>query len=219
MKYFLIFLTLITMWLVAINSPYFFINKKYSCENFIIHYSNERDLKNLCSALSYVAEKTGMINRDDKLDIYLTNSKRVYYVLSYFGRKNFYVNFINNYILLSPVDFNNPNFLNNGDLNFNEEIAKAIISLKLLKTHQKLDYLGISRWKIDGYAKYRLSEIQEFSERDICEKKSGDKYIGYENMIVTRYIFDDKRYSKSDFFDSNISYDFYLDEVKSKYCR
>jgi hypothetical protein len=219
MKYIYAVIVIIALWLIAINSPHFFINKTYSCHSLVFHYSKDRNFEKLCNTFSEVSDKTGIVDSNDTLDFYITDSNIIYYIFSYFSRSDFYVNFINDYVLLSPLNDDNSDFLMDEDLNFREELSKAIVSLKLLKSHTKLEYLGINSWKIKGYSKYVLSEVQEFSEQDMCDKKSaGKKYDEYENMVVTKFIFDEKRYNYSQFFDDSISYDVYLREARNRYC-
>lgn len=204
------------------NFPGILIRNEYSCpgSGLSFHYSKAENFEKICDLFAVFCEKIPFAQTNKFAKFYLADSIFKYKIFSYFSSANSYPNFISRYVILSPADFEKKEFKGK-DLNydFDEEILKSLIYSCLLFEKTSIEFLSIARWKVIGYSKYALSNPQKFSDLDVCENKGGEGYKEYENMFVTRYLFEEMKYNPLAFFNDNISYEVYLKEAKLRYCR
>jgi len=217
MKKIIIFLILCVIFLLLCLHPEFFLRNKYSCSKFNIHYSNIQELQNFCDLIETVSENYSRFYSNKNYDIYITSSVFSYKLFSFFSNNLFNINPIRGYAVISPFDMKGM-FLS-GDVNFKENINEMILRLLLVNKFEKLEYLSFDEWKIKGYSKYISGEIQEYIPSDICNPVNSKKYNDFENMVVVKYLIENKNYNPLNFFADNISYDVYLKETKSIICR
>lgn len=218
MKKIIFSLFFITAVFVIENIPALFINNKKSCSNFNIYYSSKVDEDKICNTFESVLEKYNFINSGNVIDIYLTDSFLKYKFFSFFSKDAVRLNILRGFLVLSPADFEKREFVDM-DVNFNEKINEAVLRYLLFNKYSPFEYIMIDEWKIKGYSKYVSNEIQEFTAEDVCNNQIKKNYINFENMIVVKYLIEEKRYRAENLFSDNISYDVYLKEVKSRYCR
>jgi len=215
MKKIVFIISILILFSVLLNYPSVFFNKKYSCGVLDIYSSS--DAEKACYAFQSISDKYPF-KFEINFRIYLADSVLKYKLFSFFSSKTSFINPIGEFEVIWPSDFENKKFVDSDD-NFNEKISEALVKIYLFSKFSKLEYIMINDWKITGYSKYVAGEIQEFLPEDICDGKTGEKYEEFENMIVVKYLIEEKKYNTLNLFSDNISYDFYLKQTKSKYCR
>lgn len=215
MKKIVFIISILILFSVLLNYPSVFFNKKYSCGVLDIYSSS--DAEKVCYSIQSISDKYPF-KMESAFKIYLADSVLKYKLFSFFSSKTSFINPIGEFEVIWPADFENKKFIDSDD-NFNEEISKALLKIYLFSKFSKLEYIMINDWKITGYSKYVAGEIQEFLPEDICAGKTGKKYEEFENMTVVKYLIEEKKYNTLNLFSDNISYDFYLKQTKSKYCR
>ncbi len=217
MKKIIIFIFIFVVYLIITFNPSLFMKNKCQCSSFVIHSFLKYECNNLCQIFDREAEKYKNYG-DLNFDIYIYNGEMDYRLFSFFSKGHLNLNIFKGFINLPFFDIERKEFKNveNG---YKEVINEAILRGLLFKKYSPFTYLFIDDWKIIGYAKIKADEIEEFELSSICEGNKTLKYKRYENMVVTRYIVDEKNYNVLNFFNDNISYDVYLKEVRNKYCK
>lgn len=215
MKKIFFLISVFILFSVLLNYPSVFFNKKYSCQDLDIYSSY--DLEKICYVLQSISDRFPF-KMETPFKIYIADSVLKYKLFSFFSSKTSFINPIGEFVMVRPADFENKKIMDSEE-NFNEKITEALVKIFLFPKFSKLEYIMINDWKIIGYSKYVAGEIQEFLPDDICEGKTGKKYEEFENMVVVKFLIEEKRYNPLNLFSDNISYEFYLKQVKSKYCR
>jgi hypothetical protein len=220
MRYFLfLFIIVLVIFFVEIN-PSFFIKENYECGKVKVYYSGKDfDAKKLCDVVEGLCFKTNFCNFEFK--IFITPSENWFKFFSFFKKDFVWVNPFRRYSVIYPIEISKNKFLN-ADINLNEKISEIILREFLLNRKTILEYLIIPKWKIIGYSKYVSDEIQKFDRYDICNSSNQNQNVEYkdfEYMMVVKYIFEQKRHlDLMEFFDDNLSYDYYFSQMKSFVC-
>ncbi|MGC8867409.1 MAG: hypothetical protein ACP5PA_04260 [Elusimicrobiales bacterium] len=164
----------------------------------------------LCLKLNNMIDK---IKPQKKITI-LHLSNFFYFLLSFGSNKDVYLNLLNGNVLVKAS-------FRLEDFDFRKELFEKLYSSKILSELTLFSYLSIAKWKIKGYAGYISLEPDRFVEEDICydDKKNEKGYLDFENKVVVSYLVEKKGYSQQGILRENLSYRFYLDEVKSYYCK
>ena len=220
MRYFLfLFIIFLSIFFVEIN-PSFFIKENYRCGKIKIYYNDKNlDLKSLCDVIENICFRKDFCNFE--FNIFITPSEKWFSFFSFFKKDFIWVNPFRNYAVIYPIEISKKKFLNS-DISLNEKINEIFVREFILSKKTILDYLVIPEWKIIGYSKYISNEIQKFDRYDICNSSNQNQNVEYkdfEYMMVVNYIFEQKKHlDLMEFFDYNLSYDYYFSEMKSFVC-
>lgn len=205
---FYITLLSIILWISIFLKPELLPHKKDNClDNIQLLYLDSYKVAHFCSKIKELATISS-IGGNIKIVIL---PKWLFRIFSLSSSK-YSLNLLNGYIFVDR----------DGVEKFDRvSFFERLVSFRILSRKTLLSYLAIPKWKIIGYSRYIMDEVDRFSVKDICdENRKGEKgYKEFENKMVVRYIFERKGYREKEFFDDNLSYSFYLDEAKMYYCR
>ena len=203
------FITLVfLLWFGVFLKPDLLPFKKYDCYDVKIWYFGDKKLDDFCFAVEELFFRASI---DNKIRLILLPTL-MYRFLTLNASQDFYLNLLNRSL------FVNEDRMDRFDRSL---LLEKMISLKILYERPLLSYLSIPKWKIIGYSRYLINEVDSFVLKDICydDKRGEPGYDAFENKVVVKYLFERKEYKEDDFFNDNISYSSSLDEIKKYSCK